>query len=258
MTEIKIIDTNIDNIQDYGFCSYKSVKTSGYPEKLSWLRERYKEGLRIKILYSERDGPQGMIEYIPGEYCWRPVDSVGYMFIHCVFVGYKKTYKGKGYGSLLIDECIKDAKKAKMFGVAVVTRKGSFMVGKHVFLKKGFGLADQADPDFELLALKFEDNIKPPKFKPGLENRVSKYKKELTIIRADQCPYTVKNVNEIMTTSENEFKIKAQVINLKSHKEARNSPCPFGSFCIIYKGKIVAHHPISKTRFKNIMNKEII
>jgi hypothetical protein len=32
-------------------------------------------------------------------------------------------------------------------------------------------------------------------------------------------------------------------------------PCPFGVFCILYKGKIIAHHPISNTRFINIFSK---
>ena len=57
-----------------------------------------------------------MIEYIPGEHCWRPVDAAGYMFIHCIFLGFKKKYKEKGYGSRLIDECENDAKDKNMKG----------------------------------------------------------------------------------------------------------------------------------------------
>ncbi len=52
-----------------------------------------------------------MLEYISGKYAHRPVDAQGYIFIHCIFVGFKKEYKGKGYASSLIDECIKEAKK---------------------------------------------------------------------------------------------------------------------------------------------------
>jgi hypothetical protein len=69
-----------------------------------------------------------MIEYIPGEYCWRPVETSGYIFIHYIFVGFKRAYKGKGYGLLLLDECLKDAKVGNTHGVAVVTRKGAFIV----------------------------------------------------------------------------------------------------------------------------------
>jgi L-amino acid N-acyltransferase YncA len=257
MKGINIIDTNSDNILDYGVCGYKNIKREGYPEKINWLKERYKEGMRIKILHSEKDKTQGMIEYIPGEYCWRPVDAAGYMFIHCIFVGFKKDYKGKGYGSLMLDECIKDAKKEKMNGVATITRKGAFMANSELFEKNGFNKVDSAPPDFELWVKKFRSSAPNPKFKDDLNKNLNPYKKGLSIIRADQCPYTVKNVKEIVKVAEKKYKIKPNVINLKNHKEAQESPCPFGTFCIIYNGKILAHHPISNTRFKNIMEKEL-
>jgi N-acetylglutamate synthase-like GNAT family acetyltransferase len=50
----------------------------------------------------------------------------------------KWSKKHKGYASTLIDECINDAKKQNMSGVTVVTRKGAFMTGEEIFLKKGF------------------------------------------------------------------------------------------------------------------------
>ncbi len=40
---------------------------------------------------------------------------------------------------------------------------------------------------------------------------------------------------------------------LKNCEEAQNSPCTFGTFCIIYNGKIIAGHPINNKRFINIM-----
>jgi hypothetical protein len=62
----------------------------------------------------------------------------------CLFIAFlldlKKEFKGKGYASSLIDECIKEAANANMHGVAVVTRKGPFMAKKDIFVKKGFVL----------------------------------------------------------------------------------------------------------------------
>jgi len=254
---VEIIDTKTDNILEYGVCGYKDIKKAGYPEKIEWLRERFPEGMRIKTLYSDKDGTQGMIEYIPGEYCWRPVDANGYMFIHCIFSGFKNIYKGKGYGSLLLDECLEDARKENMHGVAVVTRKGPFMAGKELFLKNGFEVVENAPPDFELLVKKFNERAPAPKFKGEWEQRLSQYGEDLTIIRADQCPYTVKNVKEISETAEKKYSIKPNIISLKNCEEAQNSPCAFGTFCIIYRGKAIAYHPISETRFINIMNKEL-
>lgn len=257
MEKVEIIDTNPDNILYYGICGYKNINRAGYTEKIEWLKERFIEGMKIKTLFSEKDGTQGMIEYIPGEYSWRPVDAKGYMFIHCIFVGFKRAYKGKGYGSLILDECLKDAKKQKMNGVAVITREGSFMAGKEFFAKNGFEVVDTAPPDFELLVKKFNKKAPNPKFKGDWEKKLSQYGKGLTIIRADQCPYTVKNVKEIKETAEKTYGMKPNIIDLKNYKEAQNSPCAFGIFCIIFNGKIVAHHPISNKRFQNIMNKEL-
>jgi len=255
MERVEIIDTNAGNILEYGVCGSKNIKHEGIRRKIEWLEDRFPEGMKIKTLYSDEDGSQGMIEYIPGEYCWRPVEASGYMFIHCIFVGFKRAYKGKGYGSLLVGECLKDAGKENLQGVAVVTRKGSLMAGKELFVKNGFEVVDKASPDFELLMKKFNRKAPPPKFKGDWEKRLSQYGRGLTIIRADQCPYSVKNVREIGETAEKVYNIKPNIIELKDCQEAQNSPCPFGTFCIVYNGKVVAEAPISNARFKNIMNK---
>jgi hypothetical protein len=177
------------------------------------------------------------------------------MFIHCVFVGFKKEYKGKGFASSLIDECIKDAKKNDMLGVAVVTRKGSFMADKDIFIKKGFQVIDSAKPDFELLVKKFDSNSKNPKFKSNMTNNLKKYQKGLYVIRSPQCPYTEKNVNAILESAKNKFNLKPNLVDLLDSNAVQDIPCAFGTFCIIYNGEIISHQPISNTRFENIMKK---
>jgi len=62
-------------------------------------------------------------------------------------------------------------------------------------------------------------------------------------------------VNEISRTAKEIFSIEPNIITLNTSDDAQNSPCPFGTFCIILNGNIVAWHPISNGRFKNIMNK---
>jgi len=253
MKDMQIIDTTMDNIREYGVCGYKDPKKPGYAEKLNWLQDRYKQGLKLKILYSQEDKSQGMIEYIPGEYCWRPLQAKGYMVIHCLFVGFRKQYKGKGYASVLIKQCLQEAKKSGRSGVAAVTRKGSFMADKNIFLKNGFQVIEQAAPDFELVVRKFSQNNPSPAFRSNKKELDKKYKKGLYILRADQCPYTVKNVEEISHTAKKDFHLTAQIINLPGSQQAQNNPCPFGTFGIILDGNILAHHPISSKRFLNIM-----
>ncbi len=250
----KIIDITPDNILSHGICGYKSLKREGFPEKVSWIKENSANGLKIKSILTPDDGVQGMIEYMPAESAWRPIEAKGYMFIQCLFSGFKSKYKNKGYGGNLIDECIIDAKQQKKNGVVVVTRQGSFMIGSEIFLKKDFKVADKAEPDFELLVLKFNKKAADPKFKNTVEENPAKYKKGLTILRANQCPYTVKNVNEIIAASKSLFKITPVIVDLKTADEAQSNPCAFGSFSIVFNGEIISHHPISKTRFINIMN----
>ena len=73
------------------------------------------------------------------------------------------------------------------------------------------------------------------------------------ILEYGVCGY--KNINEIVKTAEKEYGLKPDLIELKNYNEAQNSPCAFGTFCILYDGKVIAEHPISNKRFTNIMTK---
>jgi GNAT superfamily N-acetyltransferase len=258
MTDIQILDLTPENIADYGVCGYKDVnKHKELRSKIDWFREYYPKGLRIKAAISDKGEYLGMLEYIPGKYAHRPVDAENYMFIHCIFVGFRSEFRGKGYASALIDECIGEAKKENMQGVAVVTRKGSFMADKPIFLKKGFQVADHAKPDFELLVYKFDATSKDPAFKADMDSTLNEYRDGLTVIRSPQCPYTEKNVAAILQTAEKKFRLKTRLIDLADAGSAQKTPCAFGTFCLIYNGKVISHHPISNTRFENIMEKMI-
>ncbi len=256
MSEYKIVELTTESILDYGVCGYKDAKKHvELQKKVDWYKKYHEKGLRIKVILSEDGKYQGMIEYIPGEYAHRPVDAKAYLFIQCLFVGFNKDYKGKGFGSALLDDCMEQAKELGLKGVATVTRKGSFMASGLIFDKYGFEVVDQAKPDFQVMVKKFDANSKNPKFFETVGEVTSKYKKGLTIIRSVQCPYTEKNVKAIIDTAENEFKLDVKLVDLQEAKEVQASPCPFGTFCMIYNGEIISHHPISNGRFKNIMNK---
>ena len=141
-----------------------------------------------------------------------------------------------------------------MTGVAVVTRKGTWMAGKELFLKNGFELVDQAPPDFELLMKKFA-NTPSPKLKGDWNKRLNQYSSGLTIIRSDQCPYIAKSVKDITETAQKKYGIKANIIELNNCMEAQNAPSAYGIFSIIYDGRLLVDHPIGNTRLTNIMNK---
>jgi hypothetical protein len=256
MCEAEIRNMNDQNIFDYGFCGTKSIEHEGCRRKADWFKKRLSEGMRYKVLYSENKGAVGLIEYIPGKYAWRAIEADTYMVIHCLCIFYKP-FREKGYASEMIDECIKDAKKEKMSGVAVVTRKGAWMVGKEIFLKKGFDVADKASPDFELLVKKFKKDAPDPKFKRNYEKFLKKYSKGLTILWSDQCPYIAKAMKEIREVVKDKYGIEAKIIQIRNHEEAQSAPSPYAIFSLIYDDKLHAFHAISSKRFMNIMDKEL-
>ena len=251
-SDVSIVNLTPETIAGYGVCGYKDVaKHLELRRKIAWFTKYYPKGLRIKALLSSSAGYQGMIEYIPGEFAHRPVHAEGFMFIHCIFVGFSNAFKGRGYASAMVDDCIKEAKQAKMKGVAVVTRKGSFMAKKDLFLKKGFTPVDSVKPDFELLAVKFDGKAENPKFR---KISPQQFTEGLTVLRSPQCPYSVKNVDAIMKTAA-KMGLKPRLVEMEDHKATQQAPCAFGTFCIVHEGKVLSHHPISNTRFENIIGK---
>jgi len=173
MTEpdYKIIEVNNTNVGDYDlFCQKTKKNMEGYQNKLKWIKERYKEGLKLKLLLINEGGKKGytsrgFIEYIPGEYAWRGICADGYMVIHCLWVIGK--HKKKGYCSKLLEHCINDAKN--MNGVAVVTTERTHLVGSRLFQKKGFEKCDTFSHDFDLYVKRFSETAPPPKFTQSLQ-----------------------------------------------------------------------------------------
>lgn len=256
MPEIEIVDVGPDNIADYGVCFINNPKHEGYQAKVKWLEQRYKEGMKLKqLIILETNKVEGYIEYVPGEYAWRAVNAKGYMFIHCIFVTHKQ-YRGKGYASALLNECINDAKRAKMNGVAVVTSEGSWMAGKALFLKNGFEMLEHAPPRFDLLVKKFKKTAPDPKFPTDQDKRLSSYK-GFTLVYTDQCPWAAKGLKDI-TKIAKELKVKLNIVELKSAKDAQqHAPSPYGIFQLVHEGKLHADNCISGTRFRNIVTKEL-
>jgi len=259
MNDDQIIDTNAGNIGGCSLCGNKQANNLGLRRKTNWLKQRYAEGLRYKVLRSEKFGDVGMIEYALGNHAWRPVEAAGYLVIHCLMVIGK--HKGKGLGSLLLDSCIEDAKKSKCRGVAVVTSSDSLMAGSDLFIKAGFvpvdriiGSSEASAAPYELLVKKLKKTAPDPRFIVEKERPLQKHRKGLTILAADQCPYVSQSVERIAAAART-LGLEPKVVRVGSAKASRELPTPYGVFSIIYDGKLIAHRPISATRFMSIMRK---
>jgi ribosomal protein S18 acetylase RimI-like enzyme len=254
MPEVTVINLDETTIAQYpkGPSCFLNPKNEGYQIKRAWLKDRFAEGLKIKVLYAEEEQKVvGFIEYVLSEHAWRAVDAKGYLFIHCIWV-YPNMYKEKGHGSRLVNECITDAKKGGKYGVAVVTSEGSFMVGKALFLKNGFESVATAKPSFELL-VKTLKNGPLPQFRDW-ERQLSTYN-GLHIIYSNQCPWVARSITDLRAIAAEEG-LDLHVTELKTAEEAQNAPSLYATFNLVYNGTLLADHYISNTRFKNILKKE--
>jgi hypothetical protein len=248
---VEIIDVTGENVDKAGFFCFMSKKKSpGYALKLAWLKERFSDGLRLKMLKLPE---RGFIEYIPGQFAWRAVNASGYMFIHCLWVVGKS--KGKGFSRLLLKICEQDARDSGMNGVAVATSEGTWLVGKEVFLESGYTAVDTAPPTFTLLVKKFKD-APDPSFCGNWEQNQKAAGYGMTIFRTDQCPY-IEDLTGIRITEAEKHKIPYKVLHLNSADEVRaKSPSAYGVFNSTLSGSLFSYCYLTESqaesRFKEL------
>jgi len=249
---MNIIDVHAGNVDKTGFfCQMSARKSEGYQRKLAWLRARFDEGLRIKML-DLKEGGRGFIEYIPGECAWRAVYAEGYMFIHCLWVVGQS--KGKGYGKLLLDECLRDARTCGMKGVAMLTSERVWLVKKGFLLKHGFRSVGQAPPSFDLMVQQFEPGPQPSL--PGdWEERARRYGDGLTVVYSDQCPYNAAAAKAALAVAQ-ERGVAAHAVELTSSRQVRESaPSAHGVFQILYKGKLISYYGLARKDLEQMLEK---
>jgi ribosomal protein S18 acetylase RimI-like enzyme len=247
-----IVSVTPENLKDHPqFICFINPKHPAYPFKVEWYQKRYQEGLRINLLYpADENKAAAYIEFVPGEKAWRPVFAPKYLFIHCIWVSPDKN-KHKGYGSTLIQHCINQAKTMGKKGVAVITSNDSFMAEKQLFEKNGFSIVE-ASKDHELLAYPLADSGIPKmiNYKAQLANYQG-----LHIVYSAQCPWVARFVDEVMNSDVYQH-LPINYTELKTPEEAQLAPSFYGTFSLIYNGKLLVAHYISITRFNNILKKE--
>lgn len=252
----RIIDVNEQNIDEQElFCKKTKKKFAGYQNKIKWLKERFKEGLKYKTLQvseSNKETLRGMIEYIPGEYNWRGVKADGWMVIHCLWVVGKQ--KQKGYGTKLLEYAIKDAKEAGMHGVVGMSAdKGGWLPKKNIYLNNGFEKVDEIEPYFGLYAKKFSENAPKPQFYPISDEKLKEYRHGAVIFYSDQCPYIVDLVDELDETFKNNKEL-FRAIKINNCKEAQqNDIYPYGTYCILSNGDISLYKHSTKKEIERLL-----
>jgi hypothetical protein len=252
--DLVLVDVGKSNLASLPCCGVKNPLHVGRVAKNCWLAGQFSKGVRAKVLLAPQMRQCGYIEYLPGEHAWRGVNAAGYMFIHCIWTFYKQ-YQHRGEAARMIEASVEDARAAGMKGVAVVAREGPWLAGPAVFLANGFHTVATAPPDYLLLVRKLDPDAADPSFRDGWHKKAAKYGNGLTIIRSAQCPHGIKFAGEITEAARGEFGLEPRIVELKTPRQAQNAPTPYAVFSILYNGRVVADHPISRTRFRNIMRK---
>ncbi len=93
-----------------------------------------------------------------------------------------------------------------------------------------------------------------PRFIVERERLFKRYRKGVTILAADQCPYVLQSVERIAEASRT-LGLEPKVVRVGSAEASRELPTPYGVFSILYEGKLIAERPISATRFMSIMRR---
>jgi len=239
----EIVNVTDVNVTQYDLLCMKSKpKEEGYRNKVSWFKEYYKKGLRVKLLRVHEGAhgftSRGFIEYVPGEYTWRGIDAKGWMVIHCMWVVGRN--KGYGFGSQLLEACLKDARG--MNGVAVVTSEKNWLPGRKIFVSHGFEKVDEME-NCELYVRRLKKNVSKPRFNTLSRKQLEIYRNGLTILESPQCPYScggITTLRELASKARVPFKVE----HLASHKEAqKNGLHPYGTFCVVLNGEVVSHYP---------------
>jgi len=251
MTEAILERVGAENLPTCGIGCITDPKHEGHRPKVEWLQERFGHGLRFLLFRDPKGRPLAFLEYVPGEYAWRPVDAKGWLFVHCLWV-YARGQKVGGLGSRLIQACTEEARQTGARGVAAIVSEGPWMVGKQVFLNNGFEVVSERDR-FQLVMRRLK-NGPAPQFRELGSQWANQ--KGLHIVYAAQCPYLPKSANDIVAMA-SEHDILAKVTVLKSAREAQSAPSYYGVFSLLWNGRLLSDHYVSKGRFRNLLKKEI-
>jgi thiol-disulfide isomerase/thioredoxin len=240
------ITINDDNIYTEDICCANSDKKgdSCSLSKKVWLKERFKEGMVFKKLDARG---KVFIEYIPAENAWSPISAKEYMFIDCFWVS--GSFKGKGYATGLLNECITDSKLQGKKGIVTLSSKKKMpFLSDPKFLKyKGFQVADTCEPYYELLYLPFDKTAEVPKFKECVKQQAIN-EKGIVIYYSNHCPYNAKYVPLLEKISQ-ERDVQFSVHKIETKEQAQNAPAPFTTYSVFFDGKFVTNEMFSDNKF---------
>lgn len=241
-----------DNLErEHICCAIAANNDCQVLSKKAWLRDRLDEGL--VFLKGDVRG-KCFIEYIPAENAWAPIQAEGYMYIDCLWVSGQ--FKGHGYSTLLLDECIRDSREKGRRGLAILSSKKKLgFLSDHKYMEhKGFMPADTAQPYFELMYLPFEAGAEKPAFRPqAKEAEHADMPEGFSLYYTSQCPFTAKYVPLLEETARARG-ASMKAVHILTAEQAQAAPCPYTAFSLFYNGRFITHEILSEKKFEKLLD----
>lgn len=248
MELITVTKENLD--KEHICCAISSNKDCQVVAKKSWLAERFDDGL---VFIKGNVRGKCFIEYLPAEKAWSPIESDGYMYIDCLWVSGQ--FKGLGYSTLLLGECIRDSKEKGKKGLVILSAKKKLpYLSDPSFLKyKGFTAVDSAQPYYELYYLPFDSSADKPMFKEQVK-MPQIAQQGYVLYYAHQCPFTAKYVPLIEAVAL-ERGLPFTAIRFDTAEQAQNAPAPYTSYSLFYNGAFVTNEVLSVAKFEKMIER---
>lgn len=247
MDYIQVTKDNIKN--EHICCAISNNKDIQVSSKKAWLEDRFDEGL---VFLKSVERGKCFIEYIPAENAWNPIDADGYMYIDCLWVS--GAFKGHGYSSDLLEECIRDSKEKEKKGLCILSsaKKKPFLSDSRFLKYKGFEICDESDNGIQLWYLPFEKGADIPKIK-ACAKRPHIDDLGYVLYYTHQCPYNAKYVPILEKIAEKNG-ISFKAIQITSKEEARNAPTPITTYALFHDGEYVTNEQMNDKRFLKMIN----
>ena len=246
MEYIRVTKDNLES--EHICCAISNNNDVQVASKKAWLAERFDEGL---VFLKSVERGKCFIEYIPAENAWAPIDATGYMYIDCLWVS--GSFKGHGYSSDLLGECMKDSKSKGKAGLCILSsaKKKPFLADPKYLKHKGFTVCDEADNGIQLWYLPFSPDTEKPSFKECAKHpHVDKT--GYVLYYTSQCPFNAKYVPVVEQTAK-ENGVKFTSIHLQNKTDAQNAPTPITTYALFCDGAYLTNEQMNDKRFLKLL-----
>jgi N-acetylglutamate synthase-like GNAT family acetyltransferase len=251
---MEYIIVNKENLEKEHICSAISNNNDiQVSSKKNLLKDRFDDGL---VFLKSIERGKCLIEYIPTENAWNPLDANGYVYIDCLWV--TGSFKGHGYSNDLLDACIKDSKTKGKLGLCILfsKKKVPFLADPKYLKYKGFEVVDEADIGIQLWYFPFDKNASKPMFKECAKHpRI--VESGYVLYYTNQCPFNAKYVPIVEATAK-EHNIPFKAVHITTKEEAQNAQTPITTYALFKDGKYLTNEQMNDTKFlKLVSNKKL-